>query len=305
MTTLLVVDDSLMDQRRAGGLLQKHPEWSVYYAGNGREALQKIELHLPDLVLTDMQMPEMGGLELVETVRKRYPLLPIVLMTAQGSEDIAVKALKAGASNYVPKREMAHELVEVVERVLSASCRERHVARLLTRLVRQELAFEMENDLQLIPPLVHHLQQAGVVHRLYTESESVRVGVALEEAMLNAYYHGNLEVSSTLREKDHNSYYDLARERSQAAPYRQRKIVVEATFTTGAGVYVIRDEGPGFDPSTLPNAVDPANIERPCGRGLLLMRTFMDEVRFNATGNEVTMVKRRGSRGEDADAKAD
>ncbi|MCC7425081.1 MAG: response regulator [Planctomycetaceae bacterium] len=298
MTTLLVVDDSLMDQRRAGGLLQKHPEWSVYYACNGKEALQKIELHLPDLVLTDMQMPEMGGLELVEMVRKRYPLLPIVLMTAQGSEDIAVSALQAGAANYVPKREMAHELVEVVERVLSASCRERHVARLLTRLVRQELAFELENDLQLIPPLVHHLQQAGVVHRLYTESESVRVGVALEEAMLNAYYHGNLEVSSTLREQDHNSYYDLARERSLAAPYRERRIVVEATFTPTAGVYVIRDEGPGFDPSTLPSAVDAANIERPCGRGLLLMRTFMDEVRFNVIGNEVTMVKRRGSRNE-------
>lgn len=296
MTTLLVVDDSLMDQRRAGGLLQKHPEWSVYYASHGKEALQKIELHLPDLVLTDMQMPEMGGLELVEAVRKRYPLLPIVLMTAQGSEDVAVRALQAGAAYYVPKREMAHELVEVVERVLSASSKERHVARLLTRMVRQELAFELENDVSLLPSLVHHLQQAGVAHRLYTESESVRVGVALEEALLNAYYHGNLEVSSKLREQDHNAYYDLARERAALLPYRNRKIVVEATFTPTAGVYVVRDQGPGFDPATLPSALDPSNLERPCGRGLLLMRTFMDEVRFNASGNEVTMVKRRGTR---------
>jgi anti-sigma regulatory factor (Ser/Thr protein kinase) len=54
----------------------------------------------------------------------------------------------------------------------------------------------------------------------------------------------------------------------------------------------VRDEGPGFDPGGLPDPTDPANLERPCGRGLLLMKTFMDEVRYNDRGNEVTMRKR-------------
>ena len=57
-------------------------------------------------------------------------------------------------------------------------------------------------------------------------------------------------------------------------------------------MYVIRDEGPGFDPQEIPDATDPANIEKPFGRGLLLMQTFMDEIRFNDSGNEVTMVKK-------------
>lgn len=293
MTTLLVVDDSSMDRRRAGGLLQKHADWTVFYGVDGEDALHQIELHVPDLVLTDMQMPRMGGLELVQAVRKSYPLLPVVLMTSQGSEEVAVRALQAGAAYYVPKREMARELNEIVERVLAASSKERHAARLMTRLVRQELAFEMENDLSLLPSLVHFLQQAAAAHRLHDEPESLRVAVALEEALLNAYYHGNLEVSSKLREMDHNSYYDLARERAGQDPYRSRKIVAEASFSPTAATYTVRDEGPGFDPYTLPDATDPINIERPCGRGLLLMRTFMDEVRFNARGNEVTMVKRR------------
>ena len=56
--------------------------------------------------------------------------------------------------------------------------------------------------------------------------------------------------------------------------------------------YAIRDEGPGFDPSTLPDPTDPANLERVSGRGLLLIHAFMDEVRHNPTGNEITMVKR-------------
>ncbi|MFQ5734074.1 MAG: ATP-binding protein, partial [Planctomycetaceae bacterium] len=50
-------------------------------------------------------------------------------------------------------------------------------------------------------------------------------------------------------------------------------------------------QGRGFDPGEIPDATDPANIEKPCGRGLLLMQTFMDEVCFNDAGNEVTMVK--------------
>ena len=57
--------------------------------------------------------------------------------------------------------------------------------------------------------------------------------------------------------------------------------------------FVIRDEGPGFDPSACPDPTDPANLEKRSGRGLLLIRTFMDEVAFNEAGNQITLVKRR------------
>ena len=56
---------------------------------------------------------------------------------------------------------------------------------------------------------------------------------------------------------------------------------------------MIRDEGKGFRPETLPDPTAPQNLERRTGRGLFLIRTFMDEVRHNAVGNEITLVKRR------------
>ncbi len=56
---------------------------------------------------------------------------------------------------------------------------------------------------------------------------------------------------------------------------------------------MIRDEGQGFDLASLPDPTLPQNLERRTGRGLFLIRTFMDEVRHNAVGNEITMVKRR------------
>ena len=57
--------------------------------------------------------------------------------------------------------------------------------------------------------------------------------------------------------------------------------------------YTIRDEGPGFDPGTIPDPTDPANIVKASGRGLLLINTFMDEVSHNETGNEITLIKKR------------
>jgi anti-sigma regulatory factor (Ser/Thr protein kinase) len=57
--------------------------------------------------------------------------------------------------------------------------------------------------------------------------------------------------------------------------------------------YVISDDGSGFDTSSVPDPTDPGNLIKPSGRGLMLMRTFMDEVHFNETGNQVTMLKRR------------
>jgi hypothetical protein len=246
-------------------------------------------------VLTDLQMPELNGLELVRMVRSEYPLIPVVLMTSKGSEEIAVEALQQGAASYVPKRLLADELVETVERVLSASCQERSHTRLMHRLVRNEFAFDLENDLALLPAVVNYLQQVVSRMRLIDESERLRIGVALEEALLNAYYHGNLEISSSLRDESHSAYYELARRRSAEEPYRSRRICVEAQLTPAETVYVVRDEGPGFDPSTLPDATCPANLERPSGRGLLLMRTFMDEVLYNETGNQVTLIKRQSS----------
>jgi anti-sigma regulatory factor (Ser/Thr protein kinase) len=56
---------------------------------------------------------------------------------------------------------------------------------------------------------------------------------------------------------------------------------------------VIADEGPGFDPASIPAAGQPGSLDPETGRGLVLMRAFFDEVTFNGRGNEVTLVKRR------------
>lgn len=295
MTLVLVVDDSAKDRRIAGGLVERNLDWRIDYAGDGNEALAKIADEPPDLILTDLQMPELNGLELVQEVKRTYPLIPTVLMTAQGSEAIAVQALEHGAASYVPKGQLAIDLCDTLESVLAAAGDRRTQQSLMQRMRSMECSFVLSNDPAMLTSLVAYVQTLLNDMGLLEEAERLRVGVALEEALLNASYHGNLEVSSELRETDHAAYYELARQRSATPPYCDRQIHVHAQLSPTEVCYTIRDEGPGFDPTDLPDPTDPANLERPCGRGLLLMRTFMDDIRYNDQGNEVQMTKRAGS----------
>jgi anti-sigma regulatory factor (Ser/Thr protein kinase) len=88
------------------------------------------------------------------------------------------------------------------------------------------------------------------------------------------------------------AYQALLEDRASAEPYCSRRIRVSARFDRNEARFTVADDGPGFDPGELPDPRAAQNLERLSGRGVLLMRTFMDEVSFNDRGNVVTMVKR-------------
>jgi len=295
MVTILVVDDSAMDRHLAGGLLRKRAGLEVAFATNGREAIEMVRSRPVDIVLTDLQMPEMDGLSLVEALRSEFPAIPAILMTAHGSEEIAVRALQKGAASYVAKRNLAQELVTTIEGVLEIARADRTQRIVLDCLVKTEASFLLTNDVTTIAPLVGHLEESLMRMKLCDQTELMQVAVALREALVNAIEHGNLALTSELRELDYADYASLGAARKHQEPYASRRVHVAAIETRSEVTYVIADEGQGFDPSTLPDPTDPSNLEKTSGRGLMLIRTFMDDVRHNASGNEITMVKRWGS----------
>lgn len=293
MPTFLVVDDSAVDRKLAGSVLEKLEDANVCYFGNGSLALEHLPLLRPDLVVSDIHMPEMDGLQLVAELHRRYPRLPVVVMTSQGSEDLAIQALETSAAGYVPKRRLAQDLGGTVERVLAQAFHERQLSRVMRRLHQQESTFILENDASLLVALALQLRES--VHAFWQcdEVQILRIGMAIEEALINACYHGNLELSSSLRDQDDDLYRRLARERARQSPYAQRRITVQFQCGPRSFLCVIRDEGPGFDPDALPNPFSEESLTRPSGRGLTLIRSFMDEVRFNDLGNEITLFKCR------------
>jgi serine/threonine-protein kinase RsbW len=101
----------------------------------------------------------------------------------------------------------------------------------------------------------------------YSEAATFAIKLALEEAINNAIKHGNR--------------YDPNK-------------VVDLTFQVGPdkAVVTVTDQGDGFDPASLADPTADENLEKPTGRGVMLMQAYMDEVRFNEKGNQVLMVKR-------------
>ena len=291
MARILVVDDSPFQRKVAGSLIERETGMEVVYAAGGDEALEAMAARMPDLVLTDLQMPGIDGIELVDQVRQLHPQVPVVLMTASGNEEKAVAALHGGAASYIPKSILDRELVKTLRSVLEVSHENRSRALLMKSMIHSESVFVLGNNPALIGPLVNYLQQGLSAMGLCNETETTRVGVALDETLVNALHHGNLEVDSALRRDDLDGYHRLVAERRQQSPYKERKIRVSAVFARDRAPFVVRDDGKGFDPDLLPDPTDPANLARPHGRGVLLIRTFMDRVIYNDVGNEVTLIK--------------
>jgi CheY-like chemotaxis protein/anti-sigma regulatory factor (Ser/Thr protein kinase) len=294
MPRALIVDDAVLDRQIAQACVESCG-WSSDTATNGQEALEHIASELPDAVLTDLQMPEMNGLELVKQVRRRYPRLPVILMTAFGSEDIAVEALRSGAISYVPKKDLKQYLGEALRQVQAAveSVMQRDQVRQI--LVSSDTRFAFGYEPFGPQAVINYIQESLSRVNFCDESAQMQIGMALSEAITNAVEHGNPELASALREAPNDEYRREGERRSAAAPYNQRRVNVSFSLSQSEAVFTIRDDGRGFDPTTLPDPTDPENLLRVSGRGILLIRTFMDEVRFNQAGNEIVMVKRRAA----------
>ena len=290
---VLVVDDFAMDRRLVGKILGQRSDLEVVYAEDGKEALAAIQLSTPDLVLTDIHMPELDGLSLVSEVRHHWPLVPTIIMTAHGSEDTALAALRTGAASYVPKRFLARDLLETVDSVLAAAGFEREQQKLQEHWLETDLKFRLANDPGLISPLVLQVQRYLRECSRSDETEIIRIGIALQEALSNAMLCGNLELEGELRRKSPDEFARQAEARRATEPYVSRRVHVTISETPFEGRYLIRDEGPGFDAAAaMELAANPSSLDRSHGRGLVLIRNFMTEVHHGDHGREITMIHR-------------
>ena len=127
--------------------------------------------------------------------------------------------------------------------------------------------YVIPSDLAAARQLQSEIEEALQIAQ-FPESEIFAIKMAVEEALVNAIKHGN-----------------------QMDP--EKSVRVSYTALTDRFDVRITDEGPGFNPSDVPDPTSPENLERPCGRGLLLMRYYMTEVSFDASGSTISMYKLR------------
>lgn len=113
---ILVVDDDTMNLMLTKRILEK--EYDVLLAQSGKEALEKMKGEEIDLVLLDIAMPEMNGIETFERMKEIAAELPVIFLTASGYEDDVMNAIRLGAANYLKKPFFPKELLKRVAKEL-------------------------------------------------------------------------------------------------------------------------------------------------------------------------------------------
>ncbi len=121
MKTILIVDDSKTTQMLVRTTLSRMPGLHFVTAENGRQALERLDGVAVDLLVTDINMPEMNGIELVREVRRRKTSeeLPILIMTAKGEDDARGEGMALGADGYILKPLSGRELIEKASTLLA------------------------------------------------------------------------------------------------------------------------------------------------------------------------------------------
>ncbi len=149
--TILVVDDERSIRVGLKGLLAKEG-YEVAIAESGGDALRFLDGQLFDLVLTDLRMPGLDGVSLLKKIKEQYPDTLVVMMTAYGSEKIAVEAMKAGAHDYIVKPFDNEEVKILARQALEQTALRREVRQLHERL---DTAFRFDHILGTSPAMQH------------------------------------------------------------------------------------------------------------------------------------------------------
>ena len=237
----------------------------VVATGDREEALGREDLEDFDLIISDLTEDAEGNVQVLSEIKRRRLVVPVVVSSEDAQHPVLVKAFKMGASNYLRRPYDKQELQAIVEKTLGYKLRFVEDMKVVP-FVRERIEFELPSDLSLMNGVLHYLHERTSKLGLINPERS-NLFIALDEAFVNAVKHGN--------KNDHQKLVRITAELSAE----------EARFT-------IEDEGDGFDINEIPNPLDPANLFKTSGRGVLLIYNIMDEVRYNERGNRLTMIKR-------------
>ncbi|MGI9474328.1 MAG: response regulator [Rubripirellula sp.] len=296
MASILLAEDSPTHTALIRSLLEDDAH-RVHCVGDGRQALEAIEESCPDLVVTDLRMPNVNGQELVQELAESFPTLPSVVVTARGSESLAVDALALGAANFVPKNSLQKLLTHVVRQTLGMAEVNAIFQQFTGFMYRPEFSMTLENHVPAIEPAVLYLEQTLAAATSLKTVERIRVGTALASALFNAMCYGNLELKdedtfvSRMLSGDESGGAEL-KNRADEPPYCNRRVELKVSVGDKDTRLLIAHDGPGRMTRMTPAPGTPESFELEQCRGLMLMTSFMDDVMFQSDYSNVVMVKK-------------
>lgn len=233
---------------------------AVRVVGNREDALAIDDIERYDLVVTDLDVVPRG--EELGTNGHAPICLPEHIIANVGEH---VKAFKICAANFRRDEFNEDELKSLVATILDYKIR--YVDKIdYVQDLHENIQFELPSAISLMSIVLEYLmkrvEKLGVI-----KPERSNLFVALDEAFVNAVKHGNK--------------FDA-----------QKLVRITAEVSNKEARFTIEDEGEGFDVNSIPDPLDPENLFKTSGRGVLFIYNIMDEVKYNDRGNRLTMVKK-------------
>jgi CheY-like chemotaxis protein len=271
---ILIVDDD-PDVHEFLRIILQGPDRYLESAFDGIEALRKIEEAPWDLVIDDVIMPAMDGLELLERARRLRPAMPIIVMTVESTAEKIVSAIREHAYSWLQKPFEKDEMRDLVDEALAGPRLEGDIQ--VISASPRWLELRLRCDIKTAGRALHFLRE--MEHGL-AEAERENVALAFRELLFNAVEHGG--------GNDPNVH-----------------VTITYIRTERALLFRVCDPGPGFsfeklwhsavsNPPSSPveQAISRASLGmRPGGFGILLTRALVDELIYNEKGNEALLIR--------------
>lgn len=234
-------------------------------ASHGHEAMEKLKSQNIDLIITDLIMPKMGGLELIKQSRQLNAKIPIAVISGHGEAQNVIEALNRGAYNFVSKPFTIKEIEAIINKGLRLREFSLGTHKILEG-IRNYTEINIPNNPHYLPPATLYIVRECQWRGIDDEDQLSNVSVCADELLTNALIHGN--------ELDED-----------------KKISIQLIFDPEKFTLSFEDEGPGFDHHKLMAALSAEHAVPPTKRGLFIVKSLMDELAFNESGNKVTVVK--------------
>lgn len=283
---VLIVEDDIVSRELLRVIVQKEG-YELRTAEDGFAGFEVFNEFMPDVVVTDIRMPRLDGIELLKKIRTVERDVIVIIVTAHGNENIALEALHVGANNYLKKPINLEDLKILLSRYYSLY-KTKTVRKDITALVSsQTIELVIESDLDLIPSVAEYL--VNQVKHIYSNTELISVELGLSELLLNAIEHGSYNISGDEKEEalKNNTLVELYNQRKENEQCKCKKIHILFIRSKQFCEWIITDEGQGFDYTFMPSPFTDRLVTNLHGRGVFISKLQFDSIEYLEKGNSV------------------